>query len=288
MENGWKANESVWLNGSGAVLYFVYLVMFVCYTDVAHRRITIEWLVPGAVLYLLVTAVVGVLPEWTLVVKLMCTLAGLASACASLMLTLFVLEKKMEFLPDRVSTMVSLLHYCMWVARDVIATTRDWYDFVQNICGLGCSSIFLVLPFMHFFWTRNQTQAKPILEDREDLSLPLIPPHRGPPSLLHQPLSSVNQDGAEPGNVQNPALLPVNQDGVEPDNVQNPAPLPINQDGAEPSNVHNPALLPINVQIHALLPINLEAANVLQEPRRVLSAPSTPEQRVDDLRRKSA
>lgn len=92
MDNGWKVNESVWLNGSGTVLYFVYLMMFLCYTDEAHRRITIERWVPGAVFYLFLIAIFGVLAEWTSVVKVMCTLAGLASGCTSLVLAVFVVR----------------------------------------------------------------------------------------------------------------------------------------------------------------------------------------------------
>lgn len=41
------------------------------------------------------------------------------------------LEKKLEFLPDCVSTTVSLLHYCVWVTRDTI-DPRDYFDMVSG------------------------------------------------------------------------------------------------------------------------------------------------------------
>nr|XP_040247084.1 bidirectional sugar transporter SWEET7b-like [Aegilops tauschii subsp. strangulata] len=196
MDNGWKVNESVWLNGTGTVLYFVYLMMFLCYTDEAHRWITIERWVPGAVFYLFFIAIFGVLAEWTSVVKVMCTLAGLASGCTSLVLAVSVLERKLESLPDCVSTTVSLLHYCVWITRDAI-DPRDYFDMVQNVCGFGCCLAFLALPFLPFFWTGDGTRAKPTLADEDDPNRPLISLRGEPPAPLHQPLTAVNPHATE-------------------------------------------------------------------------------------------
>ncbi|XP_037431684.1 bidirectional sugar transporter SWEET8-like [Triticum dicoccoides] len=236
MENGWKADESVWLNGSGTVVYIVYLLMFLWYTAAANRWITVEWWVPGAVLYLCAAAIFGVLAGWTWVFKVMCTLAGLASASASLVLTVFVLERKVEFLPDYVSTTVSLLHYCVWIARDAI-DPRDYFDMVQNVCGFGCCLAFLTLPFLPFFWTGDGTRAKPTLADEDDPNRPLISLPGEPPAPLHQPLTAVNPHADELVN------LPATNVFQEPRRA-----------GSAPST----------------------PKNQVDDTRRVVSAPSTP------------
>jgi hypothetical protein len=58
--------------------------------DADDRRTTVQKWIPAGAAYIGLTAVAGLLIESTVAVKWLCTLAGVASACVSLILALYV------------------------------------------------------------------------------------------------------------------------------------------------------------------------------------------------------
>jgi hypothetical protein len=95
IDNNWDTeklwiDESAWLNGVGACFYVVYLCLFLLLADADDRRTTVQKWIPAGAAYIGLTAVAGLLIESTVAVKWLCTLAGVASACVSLILALYV------------------------------------------------------------------------------------------------------------------------------------------------------------------------------------------------------
>jgi hypothetical protein len=91
MNSEWEVNESVWINGLGASANFIYLVLFLVRADhTGGRWNTLVISIAAAFVYLILTVVSGYLFRSTVTVQWLCMLAGLASACAPLFLTYFV------------------------------------------------------------------------------------------------------------------------------------------------------------------------------------------------------
>jgi hypothetical protein len=72
----WSADESVWINGPATEIY---LGLFLCFAEYSIRRTTPQTWVPTAATYLGVMTIVGILDEYTVGVKWLCMIAGVAS-----------------------------------------------------------------------------------------------------------------------------------------------------------------------------------------------------------------
>jgi hypothetical protein len=95
VNNGWnihklKMDESAWVNGIGAIVYVIYIAIFLYCADGDNMRTTVwKWVRPAAA-YIFLTA--GILWIESSMAVWLCTLAGLASASISLLLAILVVR----------------------------------------------------------------------------------------------------------------------------------------------------------------------------------------------------